>query len=63
MSCGGKESLLCALITAYVAVWLSVSLYVAWLGVRQRQLDARLNALASQIEQRTPTNTSVAHAA
>jgi CcmD family protein len=52
-----------ALVAAYVAVWLGVSLYVAWLGVRQSHLDARLDALASQIEQRTPTNNSVTHAA
>jgi CcmD family protein len=52
-----------AMLAAYISVWLAVSAYVAWLGVKQRQLDARLDALASQIEQLRPTNTSVAHAA
>jgi len=52
-----------ALVAAYVSVWLGVSLYVAWLGVRQSHLDARLDALASQIEQRTPTKSCVARAA
>jgi CcmD family protein len=52
-----------ALLAAYVAVWLGVSLFVARLAVTQRHLDARLDALASQIEQQTPANNSVARAA
>jgi CcmD family protein len=52
-----------ALVAAYVAVWVGVSLYVVWLGVRQSQLDARLHALESQSEQYATTNSSIAEAA
>jgi CcmD family protein len=51
------------LIAAYVVVWIGVSLYAAWLGIRQRQLDARLDALASRIERREESTDPVADAA
>ena len=37
--------------TAYVAVWLAVMLYVARMGMRQRRLQQTLDALQAQIEQ------------
>jgi CcmD family protein len=40
-----------AMLAAYVCVWLMVSAYVAWLGVKQRQLNARLDAVIYQMEQ------------
>jgi CcmD family protein len=52
-----------ALVAAYVLVWLAVQMHVVWLGVRQRQLDARLDALAAKIEQWDQPIDSVAHAA
>ncbi len=37
--------------TAYVAVWLAVMLYVARMGIRQRRLQQTLDDLQAQIEQ------------
>ena len=52
-----------ALVFAYICVWLAVQVHVLWVGLKQRQLQKRLDALASQIEQQTPPIDSVAHAA
>ncbi len=52
-----------ALVAAYVFVWLAVQIHVIWLGVKQRRLDSRLDALLSQIEQRTMSGDTVSHAA
>jgi CcmD family protein len=51
-----------ALVAAYIAVWLGLSLYVTRLGVRQRHLAARVDMLASEIKHRA-SNTSVSDAA
>ena len=52
-----------ALVTAYIFVWLAVQVTVLLVGLKQRQLQKRLDALASQIERRMPPSDSVAHAA
>jgi CcmD family protein len=52
-----------ALVAAYLAVWLGVSLYVAWLDVGQRRLRDRLDALASQIAPRSSMESRAAKAA
>lgn len=37
-----------AFVTAYLALWIAVMMYVVWLGVRQRRLEASLRALESR---------------
>lgn len=46
-----------ALVAAYVAVWLGVTLYVAWLGVRQSHLGRRLEMLETRFKQPAENNT------
>lgn len=38
-------------VTAYLAVWLAVLLYVVRLGARQRRLERSLRALESQLDE------------
>jgi CcmD family protein len=52
-----------ALVAAYVAAWLGVSLYVIRLGIKQSQLGARLDALTSHREKRVETAGPFADAA
>ena len=42
-------------VAAYMAVWLSVLLYVARLGVRQRQLAQDLESLQLQLDRAEDT--------
>jgi CcmD family protein len=39
-----------ALVTAYVAVWLGVTLTIGRLAARQRQLSDRVTALETQLD-------------
>ena len=36
-----------ALATAFACVWITVALYVGWIGRKQRQLAARLQELSA----------------
>lgn len=38
------------LMMGFAAVWLLVTLYLVYLGVRQRQLDAEMQALREELE-------------
>ena len=38
-------------VTAYLAVWLAVLLYVVRLGARQRRLERSLRALETRLEE------------
>ncbi|GIV69715.1 CcmD family protein [Caldilinea sp.] len=38
------------LMMGFAAVWLLVTLYLVYLGVRQRQLDAEMRALREELE-------------
>ena len=51
------------LLVAYIAVWMGVSLYVARLGVRQRRIERRLEALQVQLEHKGKANDSAVRAA
>lgn len=38
------------LMVGFAAVWLLVTLYLVYLGMRQRQLDAEMRALREELE-------------
>lgn len=50
-------------VAAYVIVWLLVSGFVGWLGVRQNQLDSRLAELESRSGAAAENKPSIADAA
>ena len=39
-----------ALSFAFAVVWMGVSLYVGWIGVQQRRIGQRLDALRNQLD-------------
>jgi CcmD family protein len=41
------------LVAAYSIVWLAVAVYVAWLGLQQRRLRRRVDALHDHVERAT----------
>ena len=49
--------------TAYLAVWLAVVLYVGRLGVRQRHLQQSLDALQERMQHEADNSESPAKAA
>ncbi len=50
-------------VAAYVVVWLFVTGFVGWLGIRQNQLDSRLAELESRFAAATRKRTAIAGAA
>jgi CcmD family protein len=52
-----------AFVAAYVIVWLAVAAYVARLGVRQRQLKDRVDALCAHVAPRATAEHTSAKAA
>lgn len=41
------------LMMGFVAVWLLVTLYLVYLGLRQRQLEAEMQALREEMQETT----------
>lgn len=50
-------------VTAYLAVWLVVMLYVLRLGIRQRRLEQNLEALQARLQPTRKAEPSVSRAA
>ncbi len=44
------------LMMGFASVWLLVMLYLVYLGVRQRQLDAEMKALREELDASAPKN-------
>jgi len=45
------------LMMGFVAVWLLVTLYLVYLGLRQRQLEAEMQALREEMQETTQRTT------